>query len=235
MSKSLSEAQIRSIFKMHQTGEYLQQQIADEFQVSRSYISMILSGTRRSKVVFPEGVFKTFKVDGALYAVYDNGTVWGARNRKFLRPADNGNGYLKLNLGPNGSARYVHHLVLRAFHGKRPEGTEACHNNGNSLDNSSHNLRWGTRSANNKDKQRHKTALNGEKNHQHVIPDKLMGHLLFAWLHSGMSKWDFSVDMESRLGISRNTLNSALRREHFNEGVLDKWNSKHHRKFLPRT
>jgi len=42
----------------------------------------------------------------------------------------------------------VHHLVLEVFVGPRPEGTVACHNNGDGYDNRVRNLRWDTRKAN---------------------------------------------------------------------------------------
>ncbi|QOC56062.1 HNH endonuclease [Gordonia phage Clown] len=42
----------------------------------------------------------------------------------------------------------VHHLVLCAFVSERPDGMEACHNNGNLADNRLSNLRWDTHSRN---------------------------------------------------------------------------------------
>ena len=53
--------------------------------------------------------------------------------------------------------RKVHHLVLEAFVGPRPDGFEACHANGNASDNSAWNLRWDTCEANHLDKVRHGT------------------------------------------------------------------------------
>jgi hypothetical protein len=41
-------------------------------------------------------------------------------------------------------SRYVHHLVLEAFVGLRPQGTEACHWDGDAANNKLENLRWGT-------------------------------------------------------------------------------------------
>jgi hypothetical protein len=58
---------------------------------------------------------------------------------------------------------YVHHLVLEAFVGPRPPGTEACHNNGDPSDNRLENLRWDTRRANRHDMRRHGTHLAGER------------------------------------------------------------------------
>lgn len=58
---------------------------------------------------------------------------------------------------------YVHHLVLAAFIGPRPEGCEACHGDGNTTNNSESNLRWGTRKDNHADKRLHGTHLAGDR------------------------------------------------------------------------
>jgi protein gp37 len=49
----------------------------------------------------------------------------------------------------------VHVLVLRAHRPGEGEADEACHRNGNKLDNRLANLRWGTRSENQREKVRH--------------------------------------------------------------------------------
>lgn len=45
----------------------------------------------------------------------------------------------------------VHTLVLRAFVGPRPEGTDVAHGDGNPANNALSNLRYASRSDNNKD------------------------------------------------------------------------------------
>lgn len=60
-----------------------------------------------------------------------------------------------------GKTRYVHHLVLEAFVGPRPEGAVGCHNDGNSRNNCAYNLRWDSLSGNQQDRtdvQRRKTV-----------------------------------------------------------------------------
>lgn len=61
--------------------------------------------------------------------------------------------YLHVRVG--GVMRSVHVLVAEAFHGPRPQGLVACHNNGAQTDNRSLNLRWGTPSDNMHDAVRH--------------------------------------------------------------------------------
>lgn len=47
-----------------------------------------------------------------------------------------------------GRTVWVHRLVLEAFVGPAPEGTECCHNDGNPANNRLINLRWDTRQEN---------------------------------------------------------------------------------------
>lgn len=67
----------------------------------------------------------------------------------------------KENVGKN---HYAHRLILECFIGPCPAGMEALHKNGNRLDNSISNLRWGTRKENVADAIRHGTATVGSKN-----------------------------------------------------------------------
>ena len=60
--------------------------------------------------------------------------------------------------------RLVHHLVLEAFIGPRPEGQETRHGPGGALDNRLVNLRWGTHLDNvTIDKERDGTVIRGER------------------------------------------------------------------------
>lgn len=56
----------------------------------------------------------------------------------------------------------VHHIVLLAFHGKRPGGQEARHLNGNRQDNRACNLAYGSHSENCADTVRHGRIRRGE-------------------------------------------------------------------------
>lgn len=57
----------------------------------------------------------------------------------------------------------VHKLVMEAFIGKRPEGMECCHNDGNAFNNHLDNLRWDTPKNNYADKIKHGTTNRGER------------------------------------------------------------------------
>lgn len=58
----------------------------------------------------------------------------------------------------------VHHMVLTAFIGPKPEGKEARHRDGDPTNNALTNLRWSTHVENEKDKIGHGTHTRGERN-----------------------------------------------------------------------
>jgi len=81
-----------------------------------------------------------------------------------LLTVSNDRAVVSLNRPGQQDTRQVHHLVLEAFVGPRPNGTECCHYNDNSLDNRLENLRWDTSAGNGLDRIRNKTGtrLTGE-------------------------------------------------------------------------
>lgn len=79
------------------------------------------------------------------------------------------NGYMRISLCDGTGTKkqvYVHSLVLELFVGPRPDGADACHSNGNPLDNRVENLRWDSRKENLKDRERHGTVNRGSRNGQ---------------------------------------------------------------------
>lgn len=85
-------------------------------------------------------------------------------------------GHLSVHIGVDGKRITVgvHRLVLFAFTGPPPTGTEACHNNGDAGDNAPANLRWDTHLENNRDRKRHGRYATGEAHHQHKFPAGLI-------------------------------------------------------------
>ena len=89
------------------------------------------------------------------YQVSSMGRVRSLISGKILRPGRASSHYLTVSL--RGKTRTVHRLVIESFTGPCPEGMECCHVNGDRLDNRACNLRWDTRTENNRDLLRHGT------------------------------------------------------------------------------
>ena len=92
------------------------------------------------------------------YSIDDQGVPYSQSKRtgdtKKLSTFVNKDGYALTYVAGLGKVA-IAHCVLNAFVGPRPDGLFACHNNGDKLDNSLSNLRWDTRSNNERDKLKH--------------------------------------------------------------------------------
>ncbi len=125
-----------------------------------------------------------------------DGSVWSYLPRwahhsptwKRLSQMKSGQGYYHVSLRANGRrerrftsvTKKVHHLVLEAFVGPRPEGMVCCHQNDDPADNRLENLRWDTPASNNQDAIRNGCALFGEDNHATKLTNldiRIMRHL----------------------------------------------------------
>lgn len=103
------------------------------------------------------------------YRVGDDGSVQSRRpnrNRKYgkgqwqplaVRLHQNGYQIVSLYQDGKGIRCFVHRIVLEAFIGPCPPDMQACHNDGNRINNRLANLRWDSRKANERDKIRHGT------------------------------------------------------------------------------
>jgi hypothetical protein len=114
---------------------------------------------------FP-GYFAT--ADGRIWSAWRGG-LRRVRDDSRLKPMQStpSNGYPRVIVrsadGKKGSA-LVHRLVLLAFVGPCPDGCQACHNDGNRVNNAVTNLRWDTTASNHADRDRHGTTARGERN-----------------------------------------------------------------------
>lgn len=94
---------------------------------------------------------KDIKGYEGLYAVTADGKVWSYRRQKYLSPADNGHGYLHVELtdaSGNKKKKRIHRLVAEAFL-PNPEGkTDVGHKDNCRNNNNVENLEWVTRKEN---------------------------------------------------------------------------------------
>lgn len=102
--------------------------------------------------------------------------------------------------------RYVHRLVLEAFVGPAPEGTEGCHFDGNPLNNNLSNLRWDTHASNYLDSVRHGTNASppthkGEAHHLATLSDDEVA----AIRGSGVAKGSYSA-LGRKYSVSHHTI-----------------------------
>lgn len=96
------------------------------------------------------------------YRIGDDGSVWSKRYNKSgewkrLKPIPTKKGRLRIcfSLKDGGQLwRQVHHLVLEAFVGPRPEGMDGLHWDDDNQNNHLGNLRWGTPKENKVDAKR---------------------------------------------------------------------------------
>jgi hypothetical protein len=118
------------------------------------------------------------------YRVGSDGSVWSCWKRKSLgrrrgigrflseewfplKPYVDNVGRPSVVLGAGMARRTMRicRLVLLAFVGPCPEGMEACHDDGNPANNHPGNLRWDTERNNQRDRRRHGTVYEGERQH----------------------------------------------------------------------
>ena len=87
---------------------------------------------------------------------YSGRTVKRTLRGRILRPGCfNKTGHVSVHIGDGSTSPVkshpVHQLIALAFLGPRPEGMDICHNDGDPTNNAVSNLRYDTRTENNKD------------------------------------------------------------------------------------
>lgn len=116
-----------------------------------------------------------------------------------------GYGVVSLRINNRTTQGKVHQLVLKAFIGDAPPGLEACHNNGNRMDNRLTNLRWDTGAANSADRLLHGTDANGEKNGRAVLTRSDV-----ELIRATPKVRGWQAKLARRFGVNRITIKRAL-------------------------
>lgn len=122
-------------------------------------------------------------------------------------------GYGRVNLWKDRKARYVgvHILVLEAFRGKRPNGFDASHIDGNSVNNKLTNLVWESKSDNQSRRKEHGTQVfnRGSDNGQSVLDEKKV--LKIRKLYK--TKKYTQDDLGEMFGVSRSLVSMIINRK----------------------
>lgn len=114
-------------------------------------------------------VKEVFGYEG-LYSIDENGNVYSKRSwrgvkNRILKPSKNEYGYLRVFLTKNGktSGITLHKLMATTFLGKRRNGFQVRHLDGNKENNSLSNLKYGTALENANDRKLHLKTAFGER------------------------------------------------------------------------
>lgn len=108
------------------------------------------------------------------YEVDHWGNVWSKKLKRFIPKHAGPDGYAQLNLKNDKSKTYparLHHLILLAHVGPRPEGYVGSHKNDIKYDNQLSNLEWTTKEENAKNKCRNGKSQKGEKVHSSKLKE----------------------------------------------------------------
>lgn len=117
------------------------------------------------------------------HRVGDDGSLWRYRDKEYgvytkgwnrLKGYSNKDGYSLFHINYNKRSKVwkLHTLVLLAFVGKRPDGLECRHLNGDPSDNRLRNLVWGTPKENGRDKVHHGRLPRGEMLHNTTLSNQ---------------------------------------------------------------
>lgn len=167
--------------------------------------------------------FVSVEVEGydGLYSVTDTGLVWshqGDEPRLIGHLSDQGYRMVHLYGRGGSSRRRVHHLVLEAFVGPRPEGMECRHLNGNKTDNRLVNLAWGTRKENHLDNMRHGVGTvaqdqRGESNGRSKLTEEQVLEIRRLW-DSGECR--NQCELGRRFGVTNSQIHLIVKRKQWN-------------------
>ncbi len=159
------------------------------------------------------------------YKAGTDGSIWTCLHRgrrrlyvpgpnwRLKAQADKGGGYCIVSL--RNRLYRVARIILQTFAGPCPKGMEACHNDGNPLNNTLSNLRWDTRRANHADKWRHGTMRCGELAHGAKLTPEIV-RVLRAEYQAALGRHrklpnGHAAALAQKHGIKPKTINKIMR------------------------
>lgn len=134
------------------------------------------------------------------YLVLADGTIIGPNGHGLQPHLNKKDG--RLHVGVNGQTTHVSTIVCEAWHGRRPEGLECAHGDGNPLNNSPQNLRWATHTENESDKRKHGTLLLGERHHQAKLTEDNVREIQATYATGTVS----SHELGRQYGVAASTI-----------------------------
>jgi len=153
-------------------------------------------------------------VSADYYEISTTGLVRNKRTGKLLKGSISDCGYPRIALVKNGKSKsfLIHRLLLETFVGPCQSGMECRHLDGNRLNFSLDNLKWGTRSENCRDavlhKTRYKPDTEGSKNGNSKLSDKQVLEIDFL-----ITKGIGLGEITKRFGVSFTTVWSIKMRK----------------------
>ena len=151
------------------------------------------------------------------YEVSDQGRVrsyWRHRQaiieptpQRFMKPQVNHAGYLYVGINREGRryVRPIHLLVLEIFVGFRPQGYQACHNDGKRTHNYSYNLRWDTPKNNQADRVKHGTKNMGANHGSAKLTAMEVDQIKYLAKHGY-----FQVEIGNMYGVWQTNISAIL-------------------------
>lgn len=155
---------------------------------------------------------KDIKGYEGLYAITEEGKVWSYRTKRYLKPSDNGLGYLKVGLTKNGRLKNarIHRLVLETFNPvEGMDKLQVNHIDEDKHNNCLSNLEWATPSENVRHSI-HKTKGKKRGKIKPVAQYTLDGELVAVYKNQ--------VEAANATGISRYSISDVLRDRTFTAG-----------------
>ena len=151
------------------------------------------------------------------YKVSSDGIIYRKENGNLISQQSNDKGYLTVNLSNAcGPVRMTtHRVVLESFVGKRPEGMQARHVDGNPANNRLSNLCWGTAAENEADKAMHGTKAVGSKNGASKLTEEMVREIIAA-RDSGGRFWGAKAFAE-KFGVNLSTIIRVASGRHWAE------------------
>ena len=137
--------------------------------------------------------------------ISEEGHIWRNGKLKSTPVAKNGYRVVVNSVNNKSVTNTVHTLLALTFIGKKPDGHEVLHINGNRLDNRICNLRYGTRAENMQDALLHGTATIGTKNKRSKFTKESLAKAREMHL-SGMR----SIDVAKNFGVSYTTIRRII-------------------------